>query len=215
MTSDNVITLRGITKAYRGQQLFDGLGADFGAGRIHGIVGHNGAGKSVLFKVICGFVRPDAGTVELADAHRPEPGGYPRDVGVVIDRPGYLPDRTGFQNLQQLAAIRGVISAEKIRATMSEVGLSPDLRQKVRHYSLGMKQKLALAQAVMEDQRLLILDEPFNALDPDSVQAMHALLRRYRDQGRTILFTSHQREDIEALSDHVYLLNRQRLERTR
>ena len=207
------IALHGISKAYRGQVLFADLDARFETGRIHGIVGHNGAGKSVLFKIMCGFVRPDAGTVELAPRHRPERGGFPRDVGVLIDRPGYLPDRTGFQNLAQLAAIRGVIGADEVRLAMTTVGLSPDLRQKVRHYSLGMKQKLALAQAVMENQQLLLLDEPCNALDPDSVEDIRILLDGYRRQGRTIIFTSHHHDDIDALSDHTHVLKRHRLER--
>ena len=207
-----VITLDGITKSFKDAPLLQGVTAQIHEGRIHGIVGHNGSGKSVLFKIMCGFVRPDSGTVTIDPAYHRAGDRFPRDFGIIIDRPGYLAGRTGMQNLRELAAIRGLVGDEEILATAELLGIAGDLHRKVRHYSLGMKQKLALTQAVMEDQRVLLLDEPFNGLDADSVETVRDLLRRSREQGKTVVFTSHQREDVELLADVTYRINRQTLE---
>ena len=209
-----VISLRGIAKSFKHQTLFTDVDLDAHAASITGIVGHNGSGKSVLFKIMCGFIRPDAGTVTI-DPDYVHPGDrYPRDFGIIIDRPGYLAGRTGMDNLRELAAICGKIGDRQILAVAEELGIASDLHRKVRHYSLGMKQKLALTQALMEDQRVLLLDEPFNALDADSVATVRARLTRERDAGKTIIFTSHQREDMDLLADTTYRVNRMTLEQT-
>lgn len=158
------------------------------------------------------FVRPDAGTVTIDGAYLSKDRVFPEGFGVLIDRPGYVPSQTGLQNLLSLAKIRRVVDERKVRETMELVGLDPDLPQKARHYSLGMKQRLGLAQAVMEDQPVLVLDEPFNALDEQSVVAMRGLLRGLVEGGRTLVMTSHQREDIETLCDQAYRVRRGRLE---
>jgi len=208
-----VITLRGITKTFKHQTLFTDVDLDVEPASITGIVGHNGSGKSVLFKIMCGFVRPDAGTVNIDPAYTRPGERYPRDFGIIIDRPGYLPGRTGMDNLRQLAAIRGQIGDAQILSLAEELGIAADLGRKVRHYSLGMKQKLALTQAMMEDQKVLLLDEPFNGLDADSVAIVRARLIREREAGKTIIFTSHQREDMDLLADTVHRVNRATLER--
>lgn len=202
-----VIELRGIAKSFKHQTLFTGVDLDAHAASITGIVGHNGSGKSVLFKIMCGFVRPDAGTVSIDPAYVRPGERYPRDFGIIIDRPGYLAGRTGMENLRELAAIRGKVGDAQILAVAKELGIAGDLHRKVRHYSLGMKQKLALTQAVMEDQKVLLLDEPFNALDADSVAVVRARLLREREAGKTIIFTSHQREDMDLPADTVYRVN--------
>lgn len=208
-----VIELDRVTKSFKGVPIFDSASATFEAGKIHGIVGPNGSGKSVLFKMICGFILPDTGKVTI-DPHYQSPSRtFPEQFGVIIDRPGYLPQKTGLDNLRDLAKIRGAIGDAEIRGAMEKVGLSPDLKQKARNYSLGMKQKLALAQAIMEDQKVLILDEPFNALDVDSVDLVRNLLKKHREQGRTVIFTSHNREDIDVLADHTLRISNSKLER--
>ncbi|MDO5500278.1 MAG: ATP-binding cassette domain-containing protein, partial [Propionibacteriaceae bacterium] len=138
---------------------------------------------------------------------------FPTSVGLIIDRPGYLPGLTGMQNLQELAKIRAVAAQADIVAAMERVGLPPGTRQRVRNYSLGMKQKLAIAQSFMEGQQLLLLDEAFNGLDASSVKNIRSLLTELRDEGRTIVITSHNQADIDAVCDDVWLLDAQQFER--
>ncbi|WP_104176425.1 ABC transporter ATP-binding protein [Cryobacterium sp. Y50] len=208
-----VIELEKVTKSFKGVPIFDNASATFEAGKIHGIVGPNGSGKSILFKMICGFILPDTGKVIIDSQYQSPSRTFPEQFGVIIDRPGYLPQKTGLDNLRDLAKIRGAIGDAEIRDAMEKVGLPPGLKQKARNYSLGMKQKLALAQAIMEDQKVLILDEPFNALDADSVDLVRNLLKKHREQGRTVIFTSHNREDIDLLADHTLRISNSKLER--
>jgi len=195
--------------------LFTDVDLDVQAGTAVGIQGENGSGKSVLLKIMTRFVTPDAGTVRIDETYLSKDRVFPEGFGVIIDRPGYIPSQTGLQNLMALARIRKAIDERKVRDTMTLVGLDPDLPQKARHYSLGMKQRLGLAQAIMEDQPVMVLDEPFNALDEDTIIEMRGLLRALVDEGRTLIMTSHQREDIQALCDHAYRFRRGRLESTR
>lgn len=209
----SVIQLNKISKSFRGVRLFEEASAVFEKGKIHGLVGPNGSGKSVLFRMICGFLLPDRGIIEIDPAYRRGTQGFPDSFGIMIDRPGYLAGQTGYENLRRLAQIRGLIGTEEIRRSMKAVGLDPDLRQKMRHYSLGMKQKIALAQSFMEGQQVLVLDEPFNALDERSVRQVRELLLAFRAEGRTVLLTSHHRDDIEMLCDKVYRIEDGKLER--
>lgn len=210
-----VIVLDSVGKAFKGRPLLYNVNAEINEGITYGIQGPNGSGKSVLFKLMCGFLKPDEGTVSIDPAYLSPSRVFPEHFGVIIDRPGSLPHRTGLENLRSLAKIRGKIGDDQIIQAMERVGLDPDLRQKVRHYSLGMKQKLALAQAIMEDQRVLLLDEPFNALDASSVHHIRALLRDLSAEGRTIVMTSHNQEDIDELCQQVHLVNGQTLEKVR
>jgi ABC-2 type transport system ATP-binding protein len=207
-----VISLNNVSKTYKGLTLFDNVDLKVEKGKIYGIVGHNGSGKSVLFKMICGFVFPDNGTITVEGLEIGKSKRFPDNFGIIIDRPGYIPNKTGFENLKELALIRGKISDEKIRKTMEMVGLQPQAKQKVKNYSLGMKQKIAIAQAIMEDQQVLILDEAFNALDADSVDRVRSILLSFKEEGRTILITSHNQEDINILCDHVFRINKFKLE---
>ena len=208
----SIISLKNVSKSYKGLTLFENIDLNVEKGRIYGIVGPNGSGKSVLFKMICGFVFPDEGTIIVNGVEIGKSKRFPENIGIIIDRPGYIPNKTGFQNLKELAMIRGKISDEKIFETMEIVGLQPTAKQKVKHYSLGMKQKLAIAQAIMEDQQILILDEPFNALDAESVNKIRRLLLAFKNEGRTILLTSHNQEDIDILCDYVFRINNYKLE---
>ncbi|WP_297990263.1 ABC transporter ATP-binding protein [Anoxybacillus sp.] len=207
-----VISLKNVSKSYKGLTLFQNVNLDIEKGSICGIVGPNGSGKSVLFKMICGFVFPDEGSIVVNGVEIGKSKRFPDNIGIIIDRPGYIANKTGFQNLKELAMIRGKISDEKIAETMEKVGLQPQAKQKVKHYSLGMKQKLAIAQAIMEDQQILILDEPFNALDAESVNNIRHLLLSFKSEGRTILLTSHNQEDIDILCDRVFRINKYQLE---
>lgn len=208
-----VIELKNVTKSYKGNVLFDAVDLTISRGKIVGIVGPNGSGKSILFKMMCGFVFPDTGEVYVREQQIGKGSRFPEDFGIIIDRPGYIASKTGFENLRELAQIQNKISEETIRKTMLVLGLNPDNQQKVKNYSLGMKQKLAIAQAIMENQQILILDEAFNALDHDSVQSLRELLLTFRDEGKTILITSHNQEDIDYLCEDVYRINRGKLEK--
>lgn len=208
----SVIRMSGVEKSYNDRLLFSGVTFAIEEGTAVGILGENGSGKSVLLKIMTQFVRPDAGSVEIDPRFLSHDRVFPEKFGVLIDRPGYIPTQTGLSNLMSLARIRRQISEEQVRETMALVGLNPDLPQRVRHYSLGMKQRLGFAQAIMEDQQVLVLDEPFNTLDEDSVLEMRTLLRGLVDSGKTLVMTSHQRDDIAAVCDHSYRLRRERLE---
>lgn len=207
-----VISLENVSKSFKRNILFDNIDLNVEKGKIYGIVGPNGIGKSVLFKMICGFVFPDKGIITVDGLELGKSKRFPQNLGVIIDRPGYIANKTGFQNLKELALIRGKIDDEKISETMKMVGLNPENVEKVKDYSLGMKQKLAIAQAIMEDQQVLILDEPLNALDAESVKKIRMLLLTFKNEGRTILLTSHNQEDIDVLCDSVYRINNYQLE---
>lgn len=208
----NVIQLNHVSKSFKGLPVLDTVTASFRMGRVYGIVGPNGSGKSVLFKLICGFLSPDSGTVTIEQRFLSAHKIFPESFGVIIDRPAYLPGLTGIDNLRTLARVRGVIDDTDIKAAMDRVGLDPALKQRVRNYSLGMKQKLALAQAFMEGQQVLLLDEPFNGLDLHSVETTRTLLQELNSEGRTIIFTSHNPEDMDLLAQHRFRLNRGTLE---
>ena len=192
-----------VSKRFGSETVLDDVSRDFETGRIHGIVGNNGSGKTVLFKCICGFLRPEKGRVLVDYEEVGRDVDFPPDLGLIIETPGFLPGLTGQQNLELLASLRRRISREQVREAMQRVGLDPLLRKKVGSYSLGMRQRLGIAQAIMERPSLLVLDEPFNGLDRTGVREMRALLREMNREGVTILLASHNAGDIEELCDTV------------
>lgn len=207
-----LIELTNVSKSYKGIPLFENLHFSIESGKIYGLVGPNGSGKSVLFKMMCGFVFPDQGNVRVRGEELQRKNRFPKGFGIIIDRPGYLANKTGLENLTYLAMIQNQITDQQIKEAMLAVGLNPEAPQKVKNYSLGMKQKLALAQAIMEDQEVLLLDEPFNALDIDSVEKIRNLLLMLKEQGKTIVLTSHNQEDIDILSDNIFRVRNHGLE---
>lgn len=207
----NVISITDVTKSFHGRALYSKASATFPERRVTALVGPNGSGKSVLFRMICGFLQPDSGEVWIDPRFLPKGRDYPAQFGIIIDRPGFVPHLTGYGNLELLARIRKVISRGEIEASLRRFGLDPELRQQVKHYSLGMRQKLALAQAFMESPEVVLLDEPFNALDEDSVSVVRAVIRDFQAAGGTVVFTSHNPEDVAALADGVIRLNEGKL----
>jgi ABC-2 type transport system ATP-binding protein len=200
------ITIDGIHKSFKGREILTNACAIFEAGKITAVIGVNGSGKSLLFRILCGFTKPDSGQVKIAQEYMSKRRDFPEHFGVIIDRPGFVANLTGFENLKILAKIRNVIGEREISETMQSFGLDPSLKQKVRHYSLGMRQKLALSQAFMEAPRVLVLDEPFNALDVESVQIVRKKLLDFKQSGGTVIFTSHNEADVSALADQVFEL---------
>lgn len=179
------------------------VSAQFDDGHIHGIIGNNGSGKSVMFKTICGFIRPARGRVTLDGVDYAAMHKFPPHMGLLIESPGMLPECSGYENLMRLASIRGVITRKDVCNAIATVGLDPSDRRTVSKYSLGMKQRLGIAQAIMENPEILLLDEPMNGLDNAGVREMRELFKSLRAQGKTILLASHNPLDIEELCDTV------------
>lgn len=179
------------------------INISFDRGKIHGLIGRNGSGKTMLMKCICGFVRPTSGTVKVAEKIVGKDCDFPDSMGIIIETPGFIPYYSGFKNLKLLADLNHKIGKSQIEASMKQVGLDPSLKRHVRKYSLGMRQRLGLAQAIMENPDLLILDEPMNGLDKEGVADMRKYLLDLKTQGKTILIASHSSEDINVLCDTV------------
>ncbi len=195
-----VLALEGVSKSFRGVPLLTSVDLELLEGECLALSGPNGSGKSVLFRLACRLAVPDAGRVAISPKYLHPKRTFPQSFGVIIDRPGYVASRTGLDNLLELASIRSIVGEQEVREAMGMVGLDPETPQAVGRYSLGMKQKLALAQAFMEGQQVLLLDEPFNALDEKSVVRTRDILRRFLNEGRTIMFASHNADDVAALS---------------
>ncbi|MEF2770207.1 MAG: ATP-binding cassette domain-containing protein [Acutalibacteraceae bacterium] len=200
----DVIVIDKLTKSFKGKTVLEDVNMRLQEGRIYGVVGDNGSGKTVLLKLICGFMKPDSGTVTVNDKVIGKDADFPENTGIIIEAPGFLPNYSGMKNLEYLASIRGKIGKEQIESAMKTVGLDPSSKLRVGKYSLGMKQRLGIAQAIMEDQQLLILDEPMNALDKDAVKEMRKLFLSFKASGKTMLVVSHNEGDISTLCDEVY-----------
>jgi len=200
------IEVNDVTKQFAGETILEDVQLKVAQGSSVGIIGENGSGKSLLFKLICGFEKPTRGQVKIRQQVLGEKLDFPENVGVFINEPGYIELFSGFKNLQFLAAITNKISAKEIKSAMELVGLNPNNKTKVKDYSLGMKQKLGIAQAIMENQDILIFDEPFNALDYKTYQDIKSIIQQLKAQGKTILLTSHHFADIEELCDEIYVI---------
>lgn len=202
-----IITVDRVSKRFSGKHILKEVSLSVEKGSTVGIVGSNGSGKSVLFGIICGFTAPDSGQVHVRGECLGKGRDFPENMGVLLNSPGFIELLPGLQNLRYLAGIRNVIGETEIRSSMQKVGLDPEDRTKVEHYSLGMKQKLGLAQAMMENQDILVLDEPFNALDYKTYNDVKEIIRILQAEGKTILMTSHNYEDLETLCSQIYVLD--------
>lgn len=199
----NIISVKNLSKDFGQERVLHNVTRDFEKGKIHGIVGNNGSGKTVLMKCICGFLIPDSGSVTVNGERVGVDVDFPRDMGLIIETPGFLPNMTGVKNLEILASLNKKIGLEEIAAAIRRVGLDPLMKKPVGKYSLGMRQRLGIAQAIMEDPALLILDEPLNGLDKHGVREMRQLIKGLKEQGKTILLASHNQGDIDELCDTV------------
>ena len=198
------IFIENVTKTFGGQEVLKTVCVKFEMGKIYGIVGRNGSGKTVLLKCICGLLYPSTGTVTVDGKVVGKDVDYPENIGFIIETPGFLPRYSGLKNLKYLASVRGKVKEDEIRKYMELVGLNPDDKKHVGNYSLGMKQRLGIAQALMENPDILILDEPMNALDNNGVEEMRSVLLKMKKQGKLIIIASHVRDDIDILCDEVY-----------
>lgn len=201
---NNIIEFSNVSKSFNKTVILKNVSFKIQAGETIGFVGQNGCGKSVLFKLISGIYRPDNGEIFVNGEKLGEKTDFPKNIGIIIDSPGFIDIYTGFQNLKYLATIQNKIDDETIVKYMKLVGLDPDNKTRVKNYSLGMKQKLAIAQAIMEDQELLLLDEPFNALDEKTHSDILLLIKNLQTKGKTILLTSHNVEDINSVCQRKF-----------
>lgn len=198
-----MIEIENVSKSFGEEQVLKSVTHTFERGRIHGIVGNNGSGKTVLMKCICGFLRPDAGRIFVNDVQIGKDRDFPEDIGIIIETPGFLPHLSGFQNLRLLASLKRRANDHTIRAVLEQVGLDPAMKKPVGKYSLGMRQRLGLAQALMEDPELLILDEPLNGLDKHGAAHIRQVIKDLGRDGKTIILASHNQQDIDELCDTV------------
>lgn len=209
------IVVSHVCKSYGGTKVLTDVSASFESGKIHGIVGRNGSGKTVLFKCICGITAYDAGKITVGGRVVGKDVEMAQDVGVMIENPGFLPQESAYRNLLFLVKLSGRASKSEVRRAIDLVGLDSGSRKHVGKFSLGMRQRLGIAQAIMEDPSILILDEPLSGLDKQGLSQIRELFLAYRDEGKTILIASHSSEDINVLCDTVYEMDDGSLNRLR
>lgn len=202
--STYAVSVKNVIKKFGNQIVLNDVSVDFPKGGIYGLVGRNGSGKTMLMKCICGFVFPTHGEIRVWDKWIGREIDFPDSMGFIIETPGFLPGDSGIKNLKYLAAIRKKIKEERIKECMSLVGLDPESHKHVGKYSMGMRQRLGIAQAIMENPDLIMLDEPMNGLDNRGVEDMRKLFIKLKAEGKTILLASHNKEDIKLLCDQVY-----------
>ena len=207
-----MIQLDSVSKHYRQENVLSEITLHFTGRVIYGLVGPNGCGKTTLMRCICGFTRPSSGTVTVLGKRIGKDCDFAPSTGIIIETPGFLPHENARRNLTMLAGISGKASRERVDEVIRLVGLEPEEKKPVGKYSLGMRQRLAIAQAILEDPQILILDEPFNGLDQDGITNIHALLQTLKEQGKCILLASHSATDIAQACDVVYAFHQGRLE---
>ncbi len=202
------------SKRFGKHQVLKNVNLKCSSGKIYGIVGYNGSGKTVLFKCICGFLRLDEGTISI-NGQQKKNGEMLTNAGIIIEGPAYVKGRSAYQNLEYLYTIHNKKDPQYLYSILEKVGLDANSKKSVGTFSMGMKQRLAIAQAIMEKPEFLILDEPMNGLDKRGVDEMRKLFLELKAEGKTMLFASHNREDIEILCDEVYEMDEGQLCRIR
>ena len=204
----SVIEVKHVSKSFKGILVLHDVNMTCRSGNIYGIVGYNGSGKTVLFKCICGFLPVDSGNIWVNGKAMGKEMDMLKNAGIIIEEPGYIRNLSGYRNLEYLYRIRNKKNAEAIYSAMRKVGLDPYAKKKVCNYSLGMRQRLAIAQATMEDQQILILDEPTNGLDPSGIHEIRNLVKSLPDlYDCTIMISSHMLSEIELMADDIGILN--------
>ena len=211
----DIIKVENASKSFNNYKVLDNVSLSCEAGKIYGIVGYNGSGKTVLFKCICGFYHIDEGEIWIRGKKMKKDMDMLTEAGIIIEEPAFLRNHSGYRNLDFLYRLRNHKNKKHIYEIMNKVGLDPSSRKKVCNYSLGMRQRLAIAQAIMEDQPILILDEPMNGLDKRGVIDMRNFFEGLKKEGKTILMASHSKEDIDVLCDEVYEMDMGKLSKVR
>lgn len=195
-----------LSKSFNGNAILSDVSFQWEGGKVYGLIGRNGSGKTLLMRMICGLTPASGGTLLVNGVNITQRKIIPQGIGAVIETPAFLPAFNGFRNLCFLAELRGKIGKDEVRQAIKSVGLNPDMRKHVGKYSLGMRQRLGIAQAIMEEPGILILDEPMNGLDADGISMVHDLIHLYREKGRLIILASHMIDDVMATCDTVYAI---------
>ena len=210
---NHTIEVKNVYKSFKNIEVLHDVSLQADAGSICGIIGRNGSGKTVLFKCICGFLQSDRGEIQIDGKAGGKDKSTLSNLGIIIESPGFLRHYSGYKNLEFLMGLNGKANREKINAVLDLVGLAEQKNKKVGKYSMGMRQRLGIAQAIMEEQNILILDEPMNGLDNQGVEDIRKLLLKLKEKGTAILLASHNQEDIRQLCDFVYEMDSGRIQR--
>lgn len=204
----NLIKVEQVGLTLQNTEILKDININLGAGKIHGLIGRNGSGKTMLMKCICGFVKPTSGSIFVRGKQVGKDMDFPENMGIIIETPRFIPYYSGYKNLSILAGLNKKIGKTEIQDAMRRVGLDPGLKRHVSKYSLGMRQRLGIAQAVMERPDILVLDEPMNGLDKDGVKEMRELFSKWKEEGKTMIIASHGAEDIAVLCDDVWEMDK-------
>ncbi|MGG1421027.1 ATP-binding cassette domain-containing protein [Bacillus subtilis] len=206
-----MIELNNVSKIIKKNKVLDNINLKIENNKIYGFLGSNGSGKTMLFRAICGLIRPTTGEIKINNKILHKDMGIPESLGVIIETVGFWDNLTGFENLKLLSKIKNKINDSEIKSAITRVGLNSEDIRTYKKYSLGMKQRLAVAQAIMEKPKLLVLDEPTNALDEDGVELIRNIIRQEKERGATVLIASHNKDDINLLSDKKFRVKDGRL----
>ncbi|MCI6164537.1 MAG: ATP-binding cassette domain-containing protein [Lachnospira sp.] len=197
------IKIENVNKSIKKAEILKDINLSFEGGKVYGLKGKNGSGKTMLMRAICGLITPDSGTIDINGKILGKDISFPESIGVLIENPAFISNYTGFKNLKVLSSIQGKIGDEDIRMALEEIGLDPDDKRTFKKYSLGMKQKLGIAAAIMEKPDIVILDEPINALDEASVENVRSILAKQKERGAIIIIACHDKGELEELSDEI------------
>lgn len=200
------LEIKNLSKSISGKSILEHIDLAMDRGRIYGLRGKNGSGKTMLMRSICGLILPTEGTIRINGEILHKDISFPRSIGALIENPGFIAEYSGFKNLSTLASIKKAVTTEEIRSLMQKMELDPDDKKKFKKYSLGMKQKIGIIAAIMEQPELIVLDEPINALDEKSVNIVKELLLEQRKRGALIIISCHDKEELEFLADEVFCL---------
>lgn len=202
------IEVSNVSRKLGNEEVLKNINLELEPGKIYGFIGRNGSGKTMLFRTICGFLKPDTGYVKVDGRDLYKNNEFPKDTAALLEKPNYISDLTGFENLKLLSKIKNIINDDQIMETLKLVNLENEADKKFKKYSLGMKQKLGIAGVLMEDPKIMILDEPFNGLDDESAEKIRKILLKEKEKGKLILIATHIKEDIEILGDVIYKMDK-------
>lgn len=205
------IEITNLKKVIKGTIVLDDINYTFSGGRIYGLCGKNGCGKTMLMRLIAGLIYPSSGTIWIKDKVLGKDISFPESVGMLIENPSFLNDYTGKQNLEMLAGLQKNVDKAEVRRVLEQVGLDPDDKRKFYKYSLGMRQRLGIAAAIMGSPELILLDEPINAIDTDGVQEIRAIIRGLSAENRIIIVASHDKSEMDYLADEKIYMSEGRL----
>ena len=206
-----IIEIKNATKEIKKNVVLNDISLCLKSGKVYGIQGVNGSGKTMLMRAICGLIRLSSGSICIDDKIVGKDIEFPDNVGVLIENPGLIENYTGFKNLRTLADVKKITSDEEIRELLTKLNLEPEDKRKVKKYSLGMKQKIGIAEAFIDKPDLIILDEPFNALDAKSVEIVKAMIKEYRNDDRLILISCHDAGTLKEVCDEIYSMEEGKL----